>query len=86
MQKRVGFVGIIVGDRRRSAEHINRILSEFSGIIIGRMGIPYPARQCSVITLIIDATSDQVGELTGRLGMLDGVLVKSALSRKGDPP
>lgn len=81
MDKRLGFVGIIVEDRKKSGHAVNDVLSEFGDLIVGRMGIPNIARGHSVITLIVDATTDQVGGLTGRLGTLDGVSVKSAMSK-----
>ncbi len=81
MEKRIGFVGIILSDRTKQAEKINSILSCFGNIIAGRMGLPYKEKNCSVITLIVDATTDEVGALTGRLGEVEGVKVKSALSR-----
>ncbi len=81
MEKRIGFVGIILSDRTKQAEKINSILSCFGDIIAGRMGLPYKEKNCSVITLIVDATTDEVGALTGRLGEVEGVKVKSALSR-----
>jgi len=82
MRKRLGFVGIILEDRKKSAEEVNKVLSEFGGIIAARIGLPYKERQCSVITLIVDATTDDVGALTGRMGKLAGVSVKSALSKQ----
>ena len=81
MNKRLGFMGIIVTDRKKQADEVNKILSEFGNIIQGRMGIPYKERNCSIITLIVDATTDDVGALTGRLGLIPGVSVKSALSK-----
>jgi putative iron-only hydrogenase system regulator len=45
------------------------------------MGLPYPARGLNIITLIVDATTDQIGALTGRLGTLTGVTVKSTLAK-----
>ncbi|MBT9132947.1 MAG: hypothetical protein DDT32_01811 [Syntrophomonadaceae bacterium] len=45
------------------------------------MGLPYHEKNCSVITIIVDATTDEFGALTGRLGLVDGVSVKSALSK-----
>ena len=66
---------------RRSSDLVNKILSEFGNIIQGRMGIPYKERNCSIITLIVDASTDDVGALTGRLGLIPGVSVKSALSK-----
>jgi len=83
MRKRLGFVGIILEDRKKSAEEVNKVLSEFGEIIAARIGLPYKERQCSVITLIVDATTDEVGALTGRMGKLAGVSVKSALSKQG---
>jgi len=81
MNKRLGFVGIVIEDRRKSAPQVNDILTEFGEIIIGRMGIPYHERHCSVITVIVDATTNEVGSLTGKLGAIEGVSVKSAMSK-----
>lgn len=82
MQKRLGFVGIIVENRKEQAASVNAVLSEFGDIIVGRMGMPYHERACSVIALIVDADTDIVGALTGKLGKIPGVSVKSALSRE----
>ncbi|MDD5613588.1 MAG: CopG family transcriptional regulator, partial [Candidatus Omnitrophica bacterium] len=49
--------------------------------IVARMGVPYKERGCSVITIIIDADTDQLGALTGKLGRISGLSVKSALSK-----
>ena len=82
MDKRVGFVGIIVEDRKKTAHQVNDLLSEHGDIIVARVGLPYRERKCSVITLIVDATTDELGALTGRLGALSGVSVKSALTKQ----
>jgi len=79
MQKRLGIIGIIIQDRNRAAATVNGILSEYGDLIVGRMGLPFRDRGVSIIDLIIEATTDQVGALTGKLGMLDGVQVKSLL-------
>ncbi|MEI7750776.1 MAG: TM1266 family iron-only hydrogenase system putative regulator [Candidatus Omnitrophota bacterium] len=81
MDKRLGFVGIILEDRKKAAHQVNDLLSEYGDIIVARVGLPYRERKCSVITLIVDATTDQLGSLTGKLGTLDGVSVKSALTK-----
>jgi putative iron-only hydrogenase system regulator len=82
MNKRVGFVGIIIEDRKKAAHEVNDLLSEHGEIIVARVGLPYKERHCSVITLIVDATTDELGALTGKLGVLDGVSVKSALTKQ----
>lgn len=81
MQTRLGFVGLIIEDRETNAANVNTLLSEFGDIILARTGVPCPTRNCSAITLVIDATTDQLGSLTGRLGRIEGVSVKSMLSK-----
>jgi len=81
MEKRLGFVGLIVEERQQNAASVNSLLSEFGDIIVARTGVPCPNRNCSAITLIVDASTDQLGALTGRLGRIDGISVKSMLSK-----
>jgi putative iron-only hydrogenase system regulator len=81
MKKRLGFVGLIIEDRTTNAANVNTLLSEFGDIILARTGVPCPERNCSAITLVIDASTDQLGSLTGKLGRIQGVSVKSMLSK-----
>ncbi|HHW61635.1 MAG TPA: CopG family transcriptional regulator [Syntrophomonadaceae bacterium] len=80
MQKRLGVIGIVIEDRSM-ASRVNEILSQHASIIIGRMGLPYSVREVAVIALIVDGSTDQIGSLTGKLGNLEHVTVKSALTR-----
>ncbi len=85
MSKRLGFVGIIVEDRERAAPAVNAVLSRHGDLIVARTGLPYPKRGVNIITLIVDATTDELGQLTGRLGEIPGVQVKSALAKTTAP-
>ena len=79
--KRYGFVGILV-ENRDSSRVIQAILSQYADSILGRMGLPHLAGdQLSIITLIVHATTDEIGALTGRLGGVPGVSVKSGLGK-----
>jgi putative iron-only hydrogenase system regulator len=80
-QRAVGVVAIIVKKRSTGAPDVNGALTEFGDIIVGRMGLPYAARGLNIITLIVDATTDQIGALTGKLGMIPDVTVKSTLAK-----
>lgn len=80
MEKRIGVIGIVV-EEFESASKVNGILHEYAQIIVGRMGIPYRERNISVISLIVDGTSDEVSALTGKLGKVQGINVKSALTK-----
>jgi len=81
MEKRLGFVGVIIEERKKAAHQVNDVLSEFGETIVARVGVPYKEKHCSVITIIVDATTDILGNLTGKLGSIEGVSVKSALSK-----
>jgi putative iron-only hydrogenase system regulator len=79
MERRLGVVGIVIQERRTMAPRVNQVLSDHGEIIVGRMGLPYKDRNISVISLIVDGTTDELGSLTGKLGMLKGVHVCSSL-------
>lgn len=80
--KRLGFVGIIIEDREKSSGLVNDVLSGFSELILARTGLPNAKENYSVITLVIDASTDELGVLTGKLGNIRGVSVKSGLAKK----
>lgn len=81
MDKRLGVIGIIVEDIN-NAQEVNKILHNFSDIIVGRMGIPHKERQVSVISLIVDGPMDSISAMTGKLGNIKNISVKSAISKK----
>lgn len=81
MNKRIAVAAIVIDEQNAAAE-VNSILHEYSGIIIGRMGIPYRERNVSVISVTLDAEPDRISSLTGRLGQIPGVSVKAAISKK----
>lgn len=81
MDNRIGVIGIVI-DAFEVAEDINNILHDHANVVIGRMGIPYREKNLNVISLIVDGTTDEIGSLTGKLGSIKGVNVKSALSKK----
>nr|WP_321358197.1 TM1266 family iron-only hydrogenase system putative regulator [uncultured Draconibacterium sp.] len=80
--KRLGFVGIIIENREKSSGNVNQVLSQYSELILARTGLPNAKENYSVITLVIDATTDELGKLTGMLGNIPGVAVKSGLAKK----
>jgi putative iron-only hydrogenase system regulator len=81
-EKRYGFVGVVVENRRMTGSRVQRVLSEHGDIILGRMGLPHLEEdRLAVITLIVQADPDEVGSLTGKLGSIDGVTVKSGMAK-----
>jgi putative iron-only hydrogenase system regulator len=81
MDKRIGTITIIITNRAKQAENVNKIFGEFGDVIIGRMGLPYAAGHLHIIALIVHASNDEIGALTGKLGALPGVSVKASLTK-----
>ena len=81
MEKRIAVIGIIV-ENTQSVEKLNSLLHDFSEIIVGRMGLPYRERNLSIVSLAVDASQDVISELTGKIGKIDGISVKTAYSNK----
>ena len=82
MEKRIGVVAIVIDNPTESSDIINKCLTEFSNLVVGRMGIPYRERNISVISVVVDGTTDEISALTGKLGSVKGVNVKTAFSNK----
>ncbi|GEM_PF-82597 len=81
LEKRIGVIGIVI-ENLEQVPLINDILHQHGNIIVGRLGLPYREKGVNIISLIVDGTTDEIGALNGKLGKIDGVNVKSALSKK----
>ena len=77
--KRIGVVGIVVSDKN-AVQPLQAILTDFSDIIVGRMGIPLPEHNVNVISLIMKGANERVGAMTGKIGRLENINVKSVLN------
>ena len=80
METRVAVISIIVTESDK-VEMLNDLLHEYSGYIIGRMGIPYREKGINIIGIAIDAPMDRINSLTGALGRLDGINAKVTYAR-----
>ncbi|MGX8710008.1 MAG: TM1266 family iron-only hydrogenase system putative regulator [bacterium] len=80
MESRIALVGIVV-ENTESVEKINAILHEYGEYIVGRMGIPYHKRHISVISIVMDAPGDVISALSGKLGMIPHVNIKTVYSK-----
>lgn len=80
MNKRLSTMSIFV-ENRDSITSINNILMDFSEEIISRMGIPHREMGVSVIVLILETNNDKIGSLSGKIGNLNGVSVKTATKK-----
>ncbi len=76
---RVAVMAIIVEDRD-ATEPLNQLLHDYGKYIIGRMGIPYREKGINIISIALDAPQDEISALSGKIGKLPGISVKTAYS------
>lgn len=79
-ESRVALLGVVV-ENADSAEKLNELLHQYKDYIIGRMGLPYRQRGCNIISIVLDAPSDAISALSGKVGMLPGVTCKAIYSK-----
>ncbi len=80
MEKRIGAILIIIKETGH-VDSMNRLLSEYASVILGRQGLSLKGHSVNVISLVVEGTTDEIGALTGKLGRLKGIQVKSVLSK-----
>lgn len=83
MERRIGTLLIVI-EEQGAISRVNELLSLSSEIIIGRQGIPFRERGISIISLVLEGTTDEIGALTGRLGRIKGIEIKSVLIKIKD--
>ena len=76
MEEKVAVIGIFIQDINAAAQ-VNELLHEYADCIVGRIGIPYREKSLNIISVIVDATSDQISTLSGKLGRIKGITAKA---------
>ena len=83
METRIALIGIIV-DYMNATEQLNQILHAYGDYVVGRMGIPYREKGVCIISVVVDAPNTVISSLSGKLGMLKGITVKTIYSKMGN--
>ncbi len=78
MEERIGSVLVLI-ESKEDIEKLNQVISTYADIVIGRQGIRLREQDKSIISLVLEGTTDQLGGLTGQLGRLKGIQVKSVV-------
>lgn len=79
METRIAVMGIIV-ENMESVELLNAILHDYGEYIVGRMGIPYRKKNVNIVSIAVDAPQDVISALSGKIGKIQGISVKTAYS------
>ena len=85
MAHKIAVIGAVLEAPDMSQDRFNHTLAEFKGIIKGRMGIPFPEEGISVISITVVGSLDEINSLTGKLGNIPSVVVKTSISKKEIP-
>ncbi len=80
MENKIAVVAIIVSDLN-AVSRVNAVLHDFAEHVIGRMGLPYKAKNVNVISVVVDAPQTIINSLSGKLGMIEGVSSKVLTTR-----
>ena len=80
METRIALIGIIV-ENKEKINRVNELLHDNGEYIIGRMGLPYKNKGLSIISVVMDAPNDVISTLTGKLGQIAGISVKTVYSK-----
>lgn len=79
---KIAVIGTVLDHPAESQTRFNEVLSHYKHIIKGRMGLPFEEHDISVIAITVLGTMDDINSLTGKLGNIPGVTVKTSISKK----
>ncbi|MCI9598143.1 MAG: iron-only hydrogenase system regulator [Firmicutes bacterium] len=80
MDTRTALIGIVV-ENSDSVDKLNSILHDYKKHILGRMGLPHPAKDISIISIAMEAPADTISALSGKLGALPGISTKTIYAK-----
>jgi len=80
--ERIAVISAILDDPKNTQHQFNNVVSEFASIIRGRMGLPFDKEKIATVCLVVVGKMDEINTFTGKLGQIDNVSVKTAISNK----
>lgn len=80
METRVALISIIV-EKTESTDKLNAILHTYAEYIVSRMGVPYREKKINIMSVVVDAPLDVINAISGKIGRIDGVSVKTIYSQ-----
>ncbi|KYH35402.1 hypothetical protein CLTEP_05780 [Clostridium tepidiprofundi DSM 19306] len=80
--KKIAVISAILEEPEKAQKEFNEVVANFKGLIKGRMGIPFEDLGISVISITIIGDLNEINSLTGKLGNINHVSVKTSISKK----
>jgi putative iron-only hydrogenase system regulator len=82
IMKRVAVISAILEHSEQTQNNFNNIVASYKGVVRGRMGLPIPDEGISVICITVIGELDEINSLTGKLGKLPDIQVKTSIAKK----
>ncbi|NMA80286.1 MAG: iron-only hydrogenase system regulator [Clostridiales bacterium] len=79
---RIAVISAILEDPNSSQKEFNQVVSEYVDIVRGRMGIPFEDGEIGIVSIVVVGSLDEINSFTGRIGNINNVIVKTAISKK----
>ena len=79
-ETRIALIGIII-EEEKGITPTNQLLHEYRDYIVGRMGIRFREKEINIISIVLDAPENTISTLSGKLGMIEGISVKSMFAK-----
>ena len=78
--KRIAIIGAVLEKPRLSQHLFNDTIEHYRSLIKGRMGTPFNEEGITVVSITVAGELNEINALTGKLGNLPYVRVKTAIS------
>ncbi|AZO94668.1 TM1266 family iron-only hydrogenase system putative regulator [Halocella sp. SP3-1] len=82
MEEKIAVVAAVLDNPAKSQHKFNSTIAEFKDLIRGRLGLPLSDKGVAAISIIVIGSIDNINSLTGKLGNIEGVNVKTSISKK----
>ncbi|MDR3338168.1 MAG: iron-only hydrogenase system regulator [Treponema sp.] len=78
--EKIAVIGAVLSHPETTQVLFNQTVAAYKNLIKGRMGIPFDKEDTAVIAITLQGGLDEINALTGKLGKIEGVSVKTAIS------
>ncbi len=80
--KKVAVISAVLEDVQDCQHEFNKVVAQYKEIVRGRMGVPFFEEGITVISITVVGNVDDINSLTGKLGNIPNVSVKTAIGKK----
>lgn len=80
--KKVAVISAVLEEVQECQRAFNEVVAEYKEIVRGRMGVPFFEEGITVISITVVGEVDAINSMTGKLGNIPNVSVKTAIGKK----